>query len=470
MRRKNKNRGSITVEASISLILFVFVMISIISLINICRVQAKVGNALHLAAMDISNVSYLYYLTGMYDLDVTLQQTGSDAEAGVNEHLGKVDKVLAGTEGLLETIGNAGKVPEDFSVTSYQDVTEAYENMQGAIDDVESQLGELKGDSEALLEDMRGIAEDPMAFVKMLVQYGIGKASGAAKNFVAGLFAESLMIEHIEAEETIDNADTYLKSLGVVDGIAGMSFMASSIFAGDDYTDINLVAIYKVKVFPLLTDAAIPFAQSASTRAWLSGDVLTAEKMPENTKEDSGDAESAEEVEDEVEDETEKSAWEEPNFKRSEMIQDEVIEDNKLDESDGFVKTATNSGTYGYDTENSTIYTGNTCDTNADTYRNDDGTLNVDKVTKNWQSSIKDKLSSIEKGLVLKNADGTTYTFPEDTVINVVYYFTVPENITDEEYEALQKEIDKWLASISNPYSDKIGSVKVILRRGGGNS
>ena len=49
--RRVDNRGSITVEATISLVTFFLTIVSVLSMISICRVQYCIGRALKAAAL-----------------------------------------------------------------------------------------------------------------------------------------------------------------------------------------------------------------------------------------------------------------------------------------------------------------------------------------------------------------------------------------------------------------------------------
>ena len=53
MRKENEN-GAIVVEATISLSVFIFVIFTILSIVNICYIQAKMSTALDTAAREIS--------------------------------------------------------------------------------------------------------------------------------------------------------------------------------------------------------------------------------------------------------------------------------------------------------------------------------------------------------------------------------------------------------------------------------
>ena len=273
-KSRNRQKGSVSVEATLSLTIFVFFMISLVCLINVCRVQSKVSNALHLAAMDISNISYLYYITGMYDADTAIQTAAKEASGKLVEKIKPVDDVLDNTETLFGLIGSGGTLAVE-TVKNPSQIGDTLDELRRMKEEGNSEVDALKSNFGSIQEQAKDIAKDPAGFVKLMVQSGIGEGMDVVKNLLAGVFAKSLMEEHISAGDTVGDVDAYLKSLGVEDGLSGMSFMASSLFAGDDNTDINLVVMYRVNIFPLFNLPTIPFAQSASTRAWLSGDVKT---------------------------------------------------------------------------------------------------------------------------------------------------------------------------------------------------
>lgn len=56
-----KQKGAIVVEATIALSAFMFAIFTILSIVNICFIQARLGVALNTAAKEISQYSYLYY-------------------------------------------------------------------------------------------------------------------------------------------------------------------------------------------------------------------------------------------------------------------------------------------------------------------------------------------------------------------------------------------------------------------------
>ena len=75
-RRIREERGSVTIEATISLSAFMFAIVTILTIVNICIVQAKMSYAINATAKEISQYSYLYSLTGLNDSQKNLYEKG----------------------------------------------------------------------------------------------------------------------------------------------------------------------------------------------------------------------------------------------------------------------------------------------------------------------------------------------------------------------------------------------------------
>ncbi len=461
--RKRRERGSITVEATLSLTIFIFFMISIISLINICRVQAKVNNALHLAAIDISHMSYLYYLTGMYDMDVAIQGSAEGSGAVLTGYAENVDSVLNNTETLFELIGNGGQELEGV-VSGSSDVSAAIKNLQDIKDSGQTEMEALKANAGLVKEDLQGIAGNPMQFVKTLASFGIGEGYDSAKNLMAGLLAEALIVEHIEASDDslpyggVDDADAYLESLGIEDGLDGMSFMASELFGGMNYCDINLVAMYRLNVFPLLGDfATIPVAQSASTRAWLGGDAKTSQELPQ--------ASAPEEPQESTQpsEETEESAWDSGALNRNRVLIEQFNEERKS-ETGSYICAKPPEFIYsGFDEDHNTLYAARTVDPYVKSNMKN-GAVSVDKMK--IRQNILEKME-LPESFVMEG--GGRYELPKED-IHFSYTIMIPENVSDEDALLIQAEIDALKAELSQELPEGIASVEIELVKTGGNT
>ena len=71
-----KERGSVTIEAIISLSAFMFAIVTMMTIVNICIVQAKIAYAINTTAKEISQYSYLYALTGINDREGEVAESG----------------------------------------------------------------------------------------------------------------------------------------------------------------------------------------------------------------------------------------------------------------------------------------------------------------------------------------------------------------------------------------------------------
>lgn len=467
VKSAKKNRGSITVEASISLIAFVFFIVSIVSLINICRVQTKVGNALHLAALDISHYSYLYYITGLYDMDVSIQSAGSSAGDKLVEKAKGADELLANTETLLGLLENSKEDAENV-FSGQEELQTAVENGQANLETGKSTIQDMKGNFSQIAESAKGIADNPIIFLKTLLQYGIGSGFNQAKNFLAGVFAKALMEDHIEVDGTITDADAYLERLGVVDGLDGMHFGASQLYSGSDHADINLVVMYEVRIFPLFTKLTVPFAQSASTRAWLMGDAEhvqaeATESKPEQTKEEDPKEESEEEQEEEPEEEPEEGIWRQGNFERYRTLSLMIAEEQS---ADGHYVKANDEGNpyFGHNDVTNTLYMGNSIDIFAKSYRKADGSFNANSLKDRIFGHL-DRANTYKQSFVMEG--GGVYNLPEE--VNVDYVLYIPDNASEEEIQALQGLIDEWKASHPDT-GDGISSLNISIQKIGGES
>lgn len=79
IRKLKSESGSVTVEATISLSAFMFAIVTILTIINICIVQARVSYAINTTAKEISQYSYLYALTlTPYSLKTLLMMAFTD--------------------------------------------------------------------------------------------------------------------------------------------------------------------------------------------------------------------------------------------------------------------------------------------------------------------------------------------------------------------------------------------------------
>jgi hypothetical protein len=214
--------GSITVEASVSMLAFILALVSLLWIINVCRLRSRVGNALNRTVLELSQYSYFYYASGLYS-------------------------AISSLKGATVT-----------GDSSPADVPDARELIRYA----------------ALLHGMDGDDETPSYTVsdplRMLGAAVLGESiETAGSALVAAPVAKAMFGARLCTAE--NDADAYLKSMGVADGLDGLDFGLSSFFPAEAPRDICLAVLYEVKV-PFLPVLSVSILQYSQTGAWLGGD------------------------------------------------------------------------------------------------------------------------------------------------------------------------------------------------------
>jgi len=248
---KRDERGYIVVETIGSFTLFVFLVISILSLINIVTVQARVHYAITQAAETISMYAYTLDAMGVSDHLINSANRADKTEGEMNKFASNVNSVF--------------KAIEDFSISGIRDSTGAlYE--QGS-------------------EVVGRVEDDPRDVFQNVMNYGLQKGG----SFLFGELARPLVGRYLTNGEM--SADEFLKAFHVIGGLDGLNFAPGNfngwdskgnrITASYDSTrlltgagDVRLVVSYKIDY----TFGALPLpfgelevTQEAVTKAWLDG-------------------------------------------------------------------------------------------------------------------------------------------------------------------------------------------------------
>ncbi|MCR5635794.1 MAG: hypothetical protein K6F76_01240 [Clostridiales bacterium] len=285
---KDQN-GSLTIEASIAMVLFSFVMVFLITLTNACRVQAAIQNSLDKAALELSQEMYLYEATGLYYATVDVSGEASNAANSAVNTINSGGNIIDAGVGAYNN-GSNSQIGQDLSkftspgglAGGMYSLYSGFKNtdtdhVSTVLSTVDGKKGTLNSSYETIRSNMKNASGDPVNFIVQLGKYGLNSVTSY---YFGSSLGESLTVDYLgcnndgKDEETY--ADEWLKQLGVVDGVSGLNFNKSSIFAPASPTNINLVVTYDVNIYPLLGDFKVTFAQSASTRAWLGGDLTVA--------------------------------------------------------------------------------------------------------------------------------------------------------------------------------------------------
>lgn len=268
----NRERGSVTIEATISLSAFMFAIVTLLTVINICMVQAKMSIAINATAKEISQYSYLYALTGLHRSHGAISEGAEGTSEDLNEIIGSVNVVF--TE--IQNIGTGGESGENIGELAAEgrlepdDLSTFFSNAEGSIENIEEAGGQLKETISRMAEDPKGVA---FGLAKILASDGW---DWAMSNLIAAPISKALCKKNLVAEKGGD-VESYLKFLGVrpaANGsyLDGLDFSQSKLFPkGSNEICVNVS--YDVNVIALLPiNFAFHFNQTAITHGWLNGE------------------------------------------------------------------------------------------------------------------------------------------------------------------------------------------------------
>lgn len=260
MRRKYRDEsGSVTIEATISLSAFMFAIVTLLTIVNICVVQARMSIAINATAKELSHYSYLYSLTGLQGAHAKIGEAAGQKEEEFNDVLSDVNTVFSEIQNIGQTVREE---PEDISAM-LNGIKTSYDNAEAA-------SGQLKEKLEELAKDPKGVA---MGLVKIAANDGWNLVMS---RLIAAPLAKGMCKKNLVAEQGGD-VEAYLKGLNVVPAangsyIDGLDFSNSSLFPASS-NEIRITVSYDVKVIALLPiDFSFHFTQTAVTHGWLAGE------------------------------------------------------------------------------------------------------------------------------------------------------------------------------------------------------
>ena len=219
-KKREKERGAIVVEATISLSMFIFMIYTLLSVVSICFIQAKMSTSLDAAAKEISQYTYLLYETGIMDYQDEL--TGKGAENG---------KSVA--EGLSSLVGALSDGTEHIQSGDFSGLASDIESGVTTVNDLAEKFGDQIKDPKTLIMGLASMAGSEA------LEYG--------KSALGSLLARCLMEKNL-AESPGEDPNEFLERYHVVNGLDGLDFQGTSLMNPANEDEIQLVVTYKVKV------------------------------------------------------------------------------------------------------------------------------------------------------------------------------------------------------------------------------
>lgn len=260
---RNRQRGSLTVEAAIVLVIFIFGYASIVSITSFIRAQMIIQYGITQAARELSSYCYLVSKTGIMDDSGRINQEAGEFKKSTDNVIDTVVKLYDAVDQGTEHITNAvDEIPQN------EDLESIWNSVQDAGDVTQQEFQNMVTAANTLVDTSGDYFSDPKAILKGLGALAKDEALSAAKSYViAAPISKALVKKQIALYGTDAEGRDILEKLGVVGGMDGLSFVGSTLF--NDGETITVQVSYSMKVrYPGFDQKKFHFIQTASTKAW----------------------------------------------------------------------------------------------------------------------------------------------------------------------------------------------------------
>jgi len=216
---RKDDSGYIVVETVGAFIPFLLLVISILSLVNIVTLQARVHNALTQTAMTLSVYGYVLHTTGVSDRLMEADEKSGAAKESIGAVIDGIDALSKGTISI--------------------------------------------DDGDRILSSLEHAAGDPKEMMQSFLNYGVVQLQGlAVEQLVRPLMGRYLANGDMSGDE-------YLDSVMVVD------FKFGDCYIVDQNGNVKLTVHYEVEyTFGMIRfnfGPTLRITQTATTKAWLGG-------------------------------------------------------------------------------------------------------------------------------------------------------------------------------------------------------
>ena len=232
--KNERQKGSITVEATLFIPIFLFAFMSIYSLVSFARAQLLIQYAADQAAREVAQYSYILEKTGILDAYQGMGQEAADFDSSlkdIQENLSLINEAaqkLASGQGTVDDavgMGNAGK--------------DVYDNIDGYV-------------------------SNPREFINGVLSSVKSQSWEALASYMVGTVGKSCVLQQLTVASGTTDTEAYLKSLGV----SNLRYDNSSWCKGGS-SEVKIVVDYDIKSsFPFFDLPSRHYRVCASTRVW----------------------------------------------------------------------------------------------------------------------------------------------------------------------------------------------------------
>ena len=235
MEKKGTDRGSLTVEALLFLIPFMLAFLTVVNAGRFVQTEMLMHHAITQTAKQISAYGYVLTKTKVTE---TMINTNKKSAEFKEETQKTVDYVKKFSDSV-----------SDFAAGGdLQDVIDSR-------DEAQTQLSEYFSDPDALASGVMSVMKSGM--------------ENSVKTYLVGELAKA-SIKNSVGKITVD-VDTYLVSVGIVDGLDGLDFSQSKwMSVTEGKGDVKIVVTYTMKnnLFPQFDFGQYKFRQCVFTLMW----------------------------------------------------------------------------------------------------------------------------------------------------------------------------------------------------------
>ena len=259
--RKDRERGAVIVEGIISLTTFMFAIFTILSIVNICYIQARMSNALNSAAKEISQYSFFYYKFGIDQLEAKVSQSEN-----VKNSRAMANETVDGIGALMDSLTSANNNLQSG-------------NFDGLVGDIQNGSTNVDG----LVDKWaNAISEDPKGLIIGMSKMLGNELAQEGKALLCEVLAKAFMQKNLKAYPE-DDPERFLHAYRVVDGMKGLDFEYTTFLQDGVSNEIQIVVTYDVRVLEFFNlDFDFTFRQCVKTTAWGRGisAINTEDSMP----------------------------------------------------------------------------------------------------------------------------------------------------------------------------------------------
>lgn len=216
MRKKEGEKGALTIEASIAYSIFLMVVVTVLFLMRIVYAYGLMQHAVSQTAKELSMYTYLYQASGLNEINQGIQSSTSERKEQFNSDV--------------------------------ENIVSLYEAFNS---------GDFSGSYEGTV--------NPVDIMKNMGSALLSEGGKELNNKLFQAVVKPLMAGYIGSDSQGQGADARLQALRVVGGMNGLDFSGSRFF--EDGTTIDLVVFYTIDpLFPIDVMPEIHLANRAYVR------------------------------------------------------------------------------------------------------------------------------------------------------------------------------------------------------------